>query len=598
MQSKTSFFNKTVLKKDITRFAPIWALYTVFLLLMLFEYGSYPAAITASNLLELFTGDMVITNALYAGVCAAFLFMDLFNGRLCNALHAFPLQRKNWLANHLLSGFLFSLVPNLLATLVAIPMLWEYAYIAPILLAVTTLQFLFFFGSAVLCAMCAGNLIGMAALYGIFHLGVVLIGGIAELFYQPLLHGVELTIDSFAKFIPLYQMNNFKYAAFEVIHQKLDPYGVFNGLIGKDWLYLGLCAVAGAVCIWLAWLVYRKRTLEAAGDLLAVKQLSPLFLLICTVGAGAILFLFSGAFGIGSYVFLIVGSVVGYFAGRMLLNRTVKVFTKRAFLGFGIIAAVAGASFLLTWLDPVGVTRYVPELDQIESAAVIGADKGHYFYPTSTNPMRSYNGGLNSTSNFKITDPQELADIQDFHRQLISYRPSKKNQDLCEVTVSYTLKCGRVLTRCYEVERNAPLGERAGKYFNDIRYIFEVNDATILYEIFGSVTINHYNDDGNSQIKLTDKQEIAGLLDAVKADCEAGVMAQNYAYHSEYIKDDDKYLNRNYNITFNADDTVIRKTNWNGNRVHLEVYPDSTNTIAYLQQMVTAHWDEVTDVMK
>ena len=29
MKSKTSFFNATVFRKDITRFAPLWALYLI-----------------------------------------------------------------------------------------------------------------------------------------------------------------------------------------------------------------------------------------------------------------------------------------------------------------------------------------------------------------------------------------------------------------------------------------------------------------------------------------------------------------------------------------------------------------------------------------
>ena len=35
MKSRTLFFDKTVLKKNITRFAPVWALYTVLLMMFL-----------------------------------------------------------------------------------------------------------------------------------------------------------------------------------------------------------------------------------------------------------------------------------------------------------------------------------------------------------------------------------------------------------------------------------------------------------------------------------------------------------------------------------------------------------------------------------
>ena len=52
MQQKTSLINKTVLKKDITRYSPIWAVYAIFLLLALFEFGSYNNVIAADNILE------------------------------------------------------------------------------------------------------------------------------------------------------------------------------------------------------------------------------------------------------------------------------------------------------------------------------------------------------------------------------------------------------------------------------------------------------------------------------------------------------------------------------------------------------------------
>lgn len=586
MKPKTSLINKTVLKKDITRYAPIWAVYAIFLLLGLFEFASYNSVIAADNILDSIR-VMGWFNAIYAGVCAAFLFMDLFNGRLCNALHAFPLRREGWLCTHILSGLLFSFVPNVLVCLLALPVLQEYAYMAPIWLAGAALQYLFFFGSAVLCAVCAGNLIGMAGLYGIFHLITVLVGGLAELFYEPMLHGVELNMDTFGWFFPLGQMESFHYTKFDVIHEAVDPYGIFHGFEERDWLYLGLCAVAGILCIILAWTVYKKRQLEAAGDLLSLKKLSPLFLLICTVGAGAVLYLLSGAFSAESYVFLAVGAVVGYFASRMLLNRTVKVFTKRALLGLGMIIAVMASSMLLTWLDPLGVTRYVPALDKIESAAVIGADKGYNFYPTSSIlPISSYTSELNDSAGFKMTDEEELKELQDFHRQLIQYRPdsSEEHRPSAKVTISYTLDTGRVISRHYKVEENSELFRRAGKYYNDIRYIFEVNDPQILYKVFESVTIEGYAAGKDYGIKLTDKEDIHGLIDAIQKDCDAGQMAQNWVFHDKY--------DENYYLDFSADDTIFEYTNWDTNREHLRVWTNSTNTVAYLQQMIAKHSEQ------
>ena len=341
MKLRTSFFNRTAFRKDIVRFSPIWAVYTIFLLLGLFGgmVDSDPHYMARDILYSL--EGMGVVNLLYAGVCAAFLFMDLYNGRLCNALHAFPYRRESWLVTHIVSGLLFSLLPNLLVSIFATFMLGEYLYIALIWLGVSTLQYLFFFGTAVLCVMCAGNLIGAVAIYGIFHFITVLVYAVAELLYQPLLHGVKLNNTAFYHFFPLSKLSGFEYAHVKFHYTENGGYCIFQGLEGEAWLYVGLCAVAGLVSLALAWLVYRKRHLESAGDLISLKKLSPLFILICTIGAGAFLYLFSEVFGNEkSYIFLILGMILGYFAGQMLLNRTVKVFGKKTFLRLGIIVAV------------------------------------------------------------------------------------------------------------------------------------------------------------------------------------------------------------------------------------------------------------------
>lgn len=584
MKSRISFFDITVLKKDITRFAPIWSIYTIFLLLYAFGVlGMTHAAIRADNVLESMQA-MTVINLIYAGIVGAFLFMDLYNGRLCNALHAFPLRRESWLLTHTLSGILFSLVPNLLVCALGSFMLGKYVYIAPIWLAVSTLQYLFFFGTAALCAMCAGNLIGMAALYGIFHFITVLVYAVADLLYQPLLHGVRLYNKDFYRFFPTEEMTVFDYVKFNVKYTDMDAYGTFQGLEGDAWLYLGLCAAVGLVSIALAWLVYRRRHLESAGDLISLRKLSGLFTLICTIGAGIFLYLFSEVFGNDrSYFFLFLGMVIGYFAGQMLLNRTVKVFTKKSFLRLGILIVALAGSLLVTRLDPLGVTRYIPKLDNIQSAQIVGADKGLYY----TESFSLFYREDADVSGYAITDPEALADLRDFHSQMIQYRPAENDGTQCQVNILYTLKDGRTVKRYYKVGRNTALGERAGKYFSDMRYLFEVQNTDSLYGAFESVTLDIFTGEKNTSKKLIQEAEISGLLDAIQADCEAGVMAQNWAYHEYNDKEiyDIKYKNTCY-IEFSVKDSVFDRSGWDTSRFHLQVWPDCTNTMAYIETMM------------
>ena len=99
MPSKTSCFNKTVFQKNLTRFAPVWVLYLLCLLLgMMMLYAGdgdgqgYWFADNMSEMIQL----MAFVNLIYAPLVAALLFGDLYNSRMCNALHAMPLRRESW----------------------------------------------------------------------------------------------------------------------------------------------------------------------------------------------------------------------------------------------------------------------------------------------------------------------------------------------------------------------------------------------------------------------------------------------------------------------------------------------------------------------
>ena len=104
MKSRTSFFNGTILRKDITRYAPVWGLYAIGMFLILFlpnmNWGPDDAA---EALLESLSG-MTVANTILGGICALTLFSDLFKTRLCYATHALPLRREGWFLTHYTAG--------------------------------------------------------------------------------------------------------------------------------------------------------------------------------------------------------------------------------------------------------------------------------------------------------------------------------------------------------------------------------------------------------------------------------------------------------------------------------------------------------------
>ena len=167
MKSRTSFFNKTVFKKDLTRFAPAWGVCLILMLLALISMADRSFAYyRLQNVRDSIT-IMSWLNLIYAAVVAQMLFGDLFTSRMCNALHALPLRRECWFGTHVVSGLAYSLLPNLVIALIALPIMrLESGWVSVFWwLLASELQYLFFFGTAVLCVMLSGNRLGQLALH-------------------------------------------------------------------------------------------------------------------------------------------------------------------------------------------------------------------------------------------------------------------------------------------------------------------------------------------------------------------------------------------------------------------------------------------------
>ena len=205
MKSRTSSFNPTVFKKDITRFAPCWGSYLILLLLVLTSIaGDSEAYWRLRNMPDAIVA-MGWINLIYAAVVAQLIFGDLYLSRLCNALHAMPMTRGGWFVTHTASGLAFSVVPNLVIMLAALPMMRLGAGWTSLLwwLLASELQYLFFFGVAVLCVMLSGNRLGHLALYAMINFAGLGAWWLASVIYEPLLYGVQFNGERFYPFSPV-----------------------------------------------------------------------------------------------------------------------------------------------------------------------------------------------------------------------------------------------------------------------------------------------------------------------------------------------------------------------------------------------------------
>ena len=291
MKSRTLSSNLTVLKKDITRFAPSWILYTVSLLVTVMICFNSDCANCTANALGATGHATAIGNFVYALVNVQLLFGDLFNSRMTNALHALPLRRESWFGIHTVSGLLFALVPNLMMALImatfsgsvpSLPWLW---------LAWAMGTYVFFFGLALLCAMGVGSRFALAVVYGIANFASLLACWLYDTVYLPMLYGLTLDFDAFRRLCPVVECTG--YIPY-TLHLEHDIYTnkhaapFIMGLNPETLHYLGVLAVLGVVFGALALVMYRKRHLESAGDFISAPWLKPVFLVLYTVAMGIV----------------------------------------------------------------------------------------------------------------------------------------------------------------------------------------------------------------------------------------------------------------------------------------------------------------------
>ena len=567
MKSRTSFFNKTAFKKDVTRFASLWGFYTLCMVLgmMLLTQGAGNGYSFQRDLASL-PGPMNIINFGYAAVVVQLLFGDLYNSRMCNALHALPLRRESWFGTHVAAGLMFSLVPTLVGALVAAGLdaagnsIVTASYQLPWLnLLAMNLQYLFFFALALFCAMCVGNRFAQLVVYGIINFASVIIFWLVDTFFAPMFYGIRLEPEPFATFAPVVYGADTEYFDMQVVYNdQHERVGAWFTLEMEGWTYTAICAVIGIALIVAALLLYRRRKLESAGDFMAVKALEPIFMVVFPlVSAGAVYFVTDGMLGVGGMVYLVIGMVIGYIAGRMLLERTTRVFSKKNILGFVALAVAFGAVCLTVKADPLGWEDWIPAVDEVEFVKVYA---GYYTGGRSADMdtpeeiekvLRVHEIGLNDRNvsdraqeqyNRSIVDGEiaiaekqvlvETVTVETVGEPLTTIR-SEDYISPQGITLEYHLKNGDICKRYYVIDVCDEAGDLLIPYFSNMDMLFpsylELPDTRP--ETIAAATVEVRVDDSwGVTHRIGSKDLILKLLQAVEADCEAGLMTQNHNF--------------------------------------------------------------------
>lgn len=533
MKLRASFFNGTVFKKNLTRFAPAWVLCSLYVLIYIFLSTLTSEDRFAVSYAQSGIGSMATVNFFYAFLVAQLLFGDLYQSRLCSGIHAMPIRRECWFFTNVISGFFFMLIPvgvlNILAAFtVSGSIITHSELIVPYVFLGHLLSYICFFGIAVFSALCVGKRFAALLVYGLLNFGAYLVYGLVSVFYTADYYGVNTPEEPFMLFSPLSHLMGTDFFTVDVVTGE-DYFKILRGTVtlADGWSYLWICGAVGIIALVLAMLVYRKRHLERAGDFITVKTLEPVFLLIYTLTCGLFFSLFWAISG--TKFFLYLGIAVGWFTCLMFLKRTTRVFKWKTILGCIALMLALGVSFFINNMDPFGIESRIPEKDDVK--AVYISTGGEY---------KITNYSKDTSDVIKLESSEDIDAVLQLHTLaleekvghddgLFEYYVYDRDRSRVNYYISYELADGTTLLRQYESYGDSEAGDILQSFFTRVNCVLGITEKHIANgaKVFSTgIEVQH------TEVELSEDQ-LQGLIEAIAADCADGNMAQDYSFHED-----------------------------------------------------------------
>lgn len=569
MKSKISFFNAGLFKSTLRRFWPLWTIHfagwLLFLLVLTLMNNLGPNKSTdfifAICESAVFASSVVAFIMAILAAMAVFSFM--YSSRSTGLIASLPVRREAIFGSAWLGGVFAVLASNLVIALLTFLFSLDatintaLAFKAAFTwLGVYSMQFILFYGIASLTAVMTGSIAVLPILYIIFNFLAVGMETIIRLDFSCLIWGMSnSSFDCVLDFLsPLFYMvgsfvpdveYNTPYVA-DTLGSLLDRECV--AVTYSHWLPTVIYCLVGLIFSAAALMIFRRRRMESAGDVVAVRCMRPVFkygVTVCSALCGGLL-LYTVLFALfesrSASVFIMILSMIifafiGYFGAKMLLEKSFHVF-RGSWVGFIVVCCLCAVFTLCCDLDVCGIGAYVPKEGSIKSITV-------------------YQRG-------PVEDPAIIENYRQLHEKIVSYKDEYEHivysDDTESIMFEYELKNGRTVSREYTL----PMDDE-----NVERYYELANTPSLLLERFSpsipadeehcSQAILYIGD--NQIIDLTPAQAIDFYRNALLPDIKAGhkVISRTYddIIATMYITFEQEIDNSRY---YDSQDIVVEIT--------------------------------------
>lgn len=495
MTSKISCFDRAVFRRALKKTAPVWILYTLYELLLplrLFSFCRGVSSCTDDFLVQIektILGYARINASLLpfllGGLLAWVLFFWLFRAGTAYFYAALPVRRETLFLTNYLTGLLLCAAPALLSSL----LLWAVgagfgaAALVPAMqvFAATMLGFLLFFSFAVLVCCVVGQMAAMPIVYVILNFTFFVLEAIVRHLLFTFVYGMPYSQSSTMQSFALHAtpVLGLLQGGFRVATDWAERDGMYYMEYAprlEGWGYLGALAALGLVFALCAFLLLKHREMERSGDVIAVGWLRPVALYVFTLGCALVLgALMAELFSSNTadnfwYVllFLFMGAFVGYFAGKMLLQKTIHVF-RSGWLGLGACCLALLLAFGAAEFDLFGYSRYLPERSAVQAAGLT-----HY-----------QSNGLYTTQ-----DDAFIQDVLNLHTAAVSEKSKQEHR-------RHAYQLGTDYTEQFYITYRMTDGTLTERYYSIVYSDADLEDPDSLISRFSAL----YNSPGSVLIR-------------------------------------------------------------------------------------------------
>lgn len=467
----------------------------------------------------IYTGIMCITPVITAVLMMSFLHKPA----KAMMLHSLPMSKKRIFNSYYISGWIMCILPLVLMVIpymllaLKIDILARMDIVRWVLSSAAVMTW--FFGITVL----AGSLTGTAIMN-------ILSAGVLTVIFPMLVYILDSYCDIF---IPgYYQMPEWLKNISDNFNPAMNLLFRYREDGASDAVFAVYFIVGILLSLW-ARRIYRTRKLEQIGNSTLSKAFEELMTYL-------VVFIGMSAFGMMMWTFteskaiiilgMIFGTLITFFVVKIIVNRSVRIFSKDFVRSLAIYCVIAIIFTALTVFDITGFTKRVPDLDEVESVSM-----NNIVFSYGTYQVYGVSEADSQSDTRAFTSQESLETVIQLHQYIVDEKLydgySKECAEIYDVEgqpvetcneyvhLKYKLKNGRYVEREYDVAMNQHVAQMLDKLLTSDEYkeknsIFSyINIEDVSYIQLTGLTTEYYDyyisDESAEQYAQNDANSVA-----------------------------------------------------------------------------------------